>query len=89
MALSEKEQEILDKLSKKAKEPDAPPVSKSISATVDLSNEKSVAAAIKHGFLTADEVEDLKEEEAAEKKEKKGDATPRRRGYFKEPDGEE
>lgn len=87
MALSEKEQEILDRLSKKAKEPDAPPVSKSISATVDLSNEKSVAAAIKHGFLTAEEVEDMKEEEA-DKKEKKGDATPRRRGYFKEPEDE-
>lgn len=84
--LSESEKAMLKRLQEKADAPDAPPISKSITATVDLSNEKSIAAAIKHGFLTADEAEELKEEE---KKEKKGDATPRRRGYFKDTDKDE
>lgn len=87
MPLSKREQDLLDKLNKKAEEPETPPISKSISATVDLSDPKSIAAAIKHGFLTSDEVEELKEEE--EEKEKSKDATPRRKGYFKEKDGDE
>lgn len=79
--LSESEKKALKRLQDKAEAPDAPPVSKSISASVDLSDEKSVAAAIKHGFLTADEVEELEEEK--EGKEKKT-ATPNRKGYFKD-----
>lgn len=86
MALSEKEQAALEALQKKAKEPDAPPVSKSISASLDLSDEKSIANAIKHGFLTRDEAEDLKEDA---KSGGKGDATPRRKSYFKDKDDEE
>ena len=84
MGLSESEKELLERLTKKSKEPDAPPVSKSISASIDLSDDKQVARAIEHGFLTATEVKELKEEEKEEKK--KGDSTPRRRGYFKEGD---
>lgn len=87
MGLSAAEKKALERLQQKADEPDPAPVSKSISASVDLSDPKSIAAAIKHGFLTADEAEDLKEEE------KNGDkktTTPRRKSYFKEKEeGEE
>lgn len=82
MGLSAAEKKALAALQKKAEEPDAPPVSKSVSATVDLSDPKSVAAAIKHGFLTADEAEDLKDEE--DDKDDKEHTTPRRKSYFKE-----
>lgn len=86
MGLSESEKELLERLTKKSKEPDAPPVSKSISASIDLSDDKQVARAIEHGFLTAAEVKEAKEEE---KEEKKKDSTPRRRGsYFKDGDDE-
>ena len=85
--LSEAENALLKKLQDKADAPDAPPISKSISATVDLSDPKSIAAAIKHGFLTADEADELVEDEK-EKKEKP-DATPRRRGYFKDTGGDD
>lgn len=81
MGLSASEKKALERLQKKAEEPDPAPVSKSISATVDLSDPKSIAAAIKHGFLTADEVEEMKEDE---KENGKKDATPRRRSYFKD-----
>ena len=83
MALSAKEKEMLERLTKKADEPEAPPVGRSISATIDLGDPKQIALAIKHGFLTSDEVEDLKEEEEGKEKEgKEGDDTPKRRGYF-------
>lgn len=83
--LSASEQAALKRLQEKSEAPDAAPVSKSISATVDLSDPKSIAAAIKHGFLTEDEVEELKEEEGDNGKEKKGGtSTPRRKGYFKD-----
>lgn len=89
--LSDSEQELLDKLTRKREAPDAPPVNKSISANIDLSDDKQVALAIKHGFLTAEEVKE--EKEKADDKEgdkgKRRDATPRRRGsYFKEDDDE-
>lgn len=90
MALSAKEQEMFDRLSKKKDAPDAPPISKSISANIDLSDEKQIKLAIKHGFLTEEEVEEMQEEEDEKKKEKKADATPRRRGsYFKDGSDEE
>jgi hypothetical protein len=82
--LSDKEQEMYDRLHKKREAPDAPAVSKSISATVDLSDPKSVAAAIKHGFLTQEEADDLEDDDDDKKNGKKGDSTPRRRGYFKD-----
>lgn len=82
--LSEAEKATLKKLREKEEAPDAPPVSKSISATVDLSDEKSVAAAIKHGFLTADEVEELQDNDDDDSDNGKKTATPRRKGYFKE-----
>jgi hypothetical protein len=84
--LTAQEQELYDKLHSKRESPDSPPVSKSISASIDLGDEKQVARAIEHGFLTAAEVKELKEEE---KEDKKKDSTPRRRGsYFKDGDEE-
>lgn len=80
MGLSPKEREILERLSKKAEEPDTPPVGKSVSATVDLSDPKSVALAIKHGFLTPDEVEDLEDDD----EEAPADEKPKRNSYFKD-----
>lgn len=82
MGLSAAEKKALDRLQKKADEPDAPPVSRSVSATVDLSDPKSIAAAVKHGFLTADEAEDLKDDD--DDNEDKKHTTPRRKSYFKD-----
>lgn len=80
------EQELFDRLKKKAEAPDAPPVSKSISASINLGNPEEVKLAIEHGFLTAAEVKELKEE-AKNGDEKKEAATPRRKGsYFKDGD---
>lgn len=87
--LSDSEKAMLKKLQEKSEAPDAPPVTKSVSATVDLSNEKSIAAAIKHGFLTEDEAEELVEDEKENGKKTSSASTPRRKGYFKEKDGEE
>jgi hypothetical protein len=83
--LSDSEQALLDKLNKKVEAPDAPSVGKSISATIDLGNADQVALAIKHGFLTADEVKEIKEgEEEGESGDKKVASKPRRPGYFKD-----
>lgn len=83
MGLTAAEKKALERLQRKAEEPDAPPVSRSITATVDLSDPKSIAAAIKHGFLTSDEVEDLQDDEGDGESDE-GDETPKRRGYFKD-----
>lgn len=74
---------MLARLQKKAEEPDPAPVGKSIQARIDLSDEKQIAAAIKHGFLTAEEAADLQEGgEGSEGGE--GDEKPKRGGYFKD-----
>lgn len=95
MALSEAEKKQLKDLEKKRDAPDPPKVNKSVSITVDPKDKDSVAFAIKHGFLTADEVEeqskngdsddDSDDDDDADKKKPRGRAgskTPRRRGYF-------
>lgn len=85
--LSSEEEELLARLTKKREAPDAPPVTKSISASIDLGDDKQVARAIEHGFLTAAEVKELKEDKGED--DKKAPATPRRRGsYFKDGDDE-
>lgn len=78
--LSAAEQAVLDKLQAKMEAPDAPPVGRSIQASVNLGDPEQVKLAIKHGFLTADEVEELKDEEKGD--DEKGDDTPKRRGFF-------
>lgn len=88
MPLSDKEQQMLEQLTKKSKEPEAPPVGKSISANIDLSDDKQIERAIEHGFLTKKEAEELKDDDddddSDSKTTKTKTATPRRKGYFKE-----
>ena len=83
MGLNAKEKKLLESLTKKAEEPDAGPVSKSVRVNVDLSDPKSVALAIKHGFLDPDEDDD--DDDDADDKDDKDD-TPKRRGYFGDAD---
>lgn len=78
--LSEKEAAALKRLQEKAEAPDAPSVGRSINVNVDLSDPKQIALAIKHGFLTPDEVDELEEEETGNGEE--GEETPRRKGFF-------
>lgn len=83
MGLSEAEKALLAKLQKKSEEPDAPPIGKSVRATIDLGDEKQVALAIKHGFLTADEVEEMTGDGDGDgDKDEPTDERPKRRGYF-------
>lgn len=81
MGLSEKEKKILERLTKKAEEPDSAPVGKSVSVHVDLSDAKQVALAIKHGFLGADDLDD-DDDGDDDGDDDKPDETPKRRGYF-------
>lgn len=80
--LSDKEQALLKSLQAKAEAPDAPPIGRSINATIDLGDPKQIELAIKHGFLTADEVEELQEEGEGDGEAENGTETPKRRGYF-------
>lgn len=89
MGLTAAEKKALDRLQKKAEEPDSPPVSKSISATVDLSDPKSIAAAVKHGFLTEDQADDLLDDAKDDSNGKKEASTPRRKSYFKDKEDDE
>lgn len=83
------EQELYDRLTKKREAPDAPPVGKSISANIDLGDDKQIERAIEHGFLTRAEVKALKDGDDDNGDGKKSPATPRRKGsYFKDGDDE-
>jgi hypothetical protein len=79
VALNDEERATLKRLMAKDKEPAAPPVGKVINVTVDLGDEAQVARAIKHGFLTADEVA---EDQNGDSGEDEGEDAPRRKGYF-------
>jgi hypothetical protein len=79
--LSEEERAVLKRLQQKDKEPAAPPVGKVINVSVDLGDEAQVARAIKHGFLTADEVEQDKNGSDGGDDDD-GDDAPKRKGYF-------
>lgn len=83
--LSDEESAMLKRLSDKKNAPDGPSVGKSINVNVDLSDPKQVAAAIKHGFLTADEADDAGDKDGDKNGDgdKEGDETPSRKGYFK------
>lgn len=69
---------MLAKLQKKAEEPDAPAVGKSVNVLVDLKDKASVALAQKFGFLPGDEEEETTDEDEAT------DDKPKRGGYFKD-----
>lgn len=81
MGLSASEKKMLERLQAKAEEPDAPPVGRTLNASIDLGDPKQVALAQKFGFLTADEVEDDIDGDD-DNDDDKGDETPKRRGYF-------
>ena len=87
MPLSDEERATLKRLQQKEKEPEAPPVGRSVQARVDFGDPKQVALAVKHGFLTAEEAEEGKKKESDDddddddKKDRKVDK-PRRKGYF-------
>lgn len=80
MPLNEEEQKVLKQLQQKAKEPAAAPVGKVINVTVDLGDESQVARAIKHGFLTADEVD---QDRNGDESDEDADDAPSRKGYFR------
>jgi hypothetical protein len=82
MALSEEERATMKRLQQKEKEPAAGPIGKVIQVSVDLGDEAQIARAIKHGFLTADEVES--DRNGSDDEDGEGDDAPRRKGYFKE-----
>lgn len=75
--LSDEETAMLKRLTDKQKAPDSAPIGRSINVTIDLGDEEQIKRAIKHGFLTADDVADEKGEDEDE-----GDEVPRRKGYF-------
>lgn len=73
---------MLERLTKKAEEPDAPAVGKSVSVHVDLSDAKQVALAVKHGFLGSDDLDDDDDDDDDTDKKDDDDDTPKRKGYF-------
>lgn len=76
--LSREEAKMLKRLQQRAEAPDDAPVGRTISAHVDLTDPKSIAAAIKHGFLSSDEVDDDDDDDDDDDPED----TPTRKGYF-------
>ena len=82
MGLTSKEKKLLENLTRKAEEPDAGPVSKSVNVLVDLKDAASVAMAKKFGFLPDDD-DDTDDDDTDDTDDAdKGDDTPKRRGYF-------
>lgn len=84
MGLTPKEKRLMEKLSRKAEEPDEGPISKSVNVVVDLKDAASVALAKKFGFLPGDDDDDDDDDDDNEDDERDADDAPRRRGYFKE-----
>lgn len=80
MPLSDEEKAVLKRLQQKEKEPAGAPVGKVINVTVDLGDESQVARAIKHGFLTADEVA---EDKGGGESDDDDEDAPNRKGYFR------
>lgn len=81
--LSDEEAAALKKLQEKQKAPDGPSVGKSINVSIDLSDDSQVARAIKHGFLSPEEVEeDKKKGDGDDDDDADTDEAPTRKGYF-------
>lgn len=76
VGLSPDEKKTLEALTKKAKEPDGPPIS-GVTANITM----SVEEALKFGFLTEKEAEAAENGSEGEG-EGEGDKPPRRGGYF-------
>lgn len=79
MGLSEKEKKMLDRLTKKAEEPDAPAMGTSRSFHIDLSDNKAVALAKSLGLLGGDDDDDDDDDEDDDRE---ADDTPNRGGFF-------
>lgn len=88
MGLSADEQKLLKRLQRKSEEPDAPPVGKSLSISVDLGDEKQVERAQKlgllGGLLGGPDDDDTDDDDDDNTDDDDDDDTPRRRGYFRE-----
>jgi hypothetical protein len=82
VGLTSKEKKLLENLTRKAEEPDAGPVSKSVNVLVDLKDAASVAMAKKFGFLPDDDDADDDDADGDADTDAEGDDTPKRRGYF-------
>lgn len=76
MALTDKEQRLLEKLTQKANAPERAPAGRTVNFSIDLGDAKQVALAIKHGLLDADEVEDDSDDD------EDPEDTPKRGGFF-------
>lgn len=84
MGLTDEEKRTLAALNKKAKEPDPPPVGKSVNITIDPKDPDSVAFAVKHGFLRGDDP--VGDADGGDDGDGDGDddadETPKRKGFF-------
>jgi hypothetical protein len=81
--LTKKEADLLAKLTAKAEAPDEPAIGRSVSAVVDLSDDKAVGRALKLGLLEAGDVgDDDGDDEGDGEDDEEGDEPPTRRGYF-------
>jgi hypothetical protein len=81
VGLSKSEQSMLEKLQRKAEEPDAGPIGKSVNIMVNLGDAAQVAMARKFGFLPDDDVDDEGDGEDSDE-DRQADSGPKRRGYF-------
>ena len=71
---------MLERLQAKAEEPDPPAVGRTLSASIDLGDEKQVKLAQRFGFLPSDDTDDDDGDTGGDD----GDETPKRKGYFGE-----
>ena len=78
--LTAAEARTLKALQEKSEAPDAPPVSRSLSVSIDLGDEKQVERAARLGLLDLGDDDDDGDDDA----DADADDTPRRRGYFQD-----
>ena len=82
MGLTSDEQKLLKKLQRKAEEPDAPAVGRSVNVSVDLGDEKQVRYAHKLGLLSGLFDSDDGGDDGDDDGDDDDEETPKRRGYF-------
>lgn len=90
MALSSKEQKLLENLLKKKDEPERPEPGKNLNISIDLGDDKQVEKARRLGLLDwimgdddDDDDDDKKTDDDDDDSDDDDDDVPRRRGYFK------
>lgn len=81
VGLTADEKKLMERLARKAEEPDEPPMGKSVSFSIDLGDDKQIAKAIKLGLLNP--FSDDEDEDKEDKEDEKDDA-PKRGGYFRD-----